>query len=159
MNRFSEDNFEKIVYRYSDMLMRVAFQRMLNFVDAQDVVQDIFTKLYCFGNSFNTEEHLKAWLIRITINRCKEISKLKWKKIQLTTDDFTVSFDQQDFEIIELLESLKPSYRDIIYLYYYEEYKISEIAEMKNKSINTISSQLQRARKKIKKLSRRIQYD
>jgi len=150
MSIYSRIHFEGIVNQYSDMLGRIAFQRIMNLEDSKDVVQEVFTKLYCTGDVFSDEVHLKAWLIRVTINKCKDINKQFWKRKHVLVDCVispTLNFNEKESSILEVVCSLKPEYRDVIYLYYYEEYKIPEIARLLNKNINTINSRLQRARK------------
>lgn len=65
-----KDKYEKIIYQYSDMVTRIAVMNLRNYDDAKDCYQNVFMKLYCCNKTFKTEEYLKAWLLRVTINEC-----------------------------------------------------------------------------------------
>lgn len=152
MNEFIVDNrsIDTMVDRYSDMLIRIAYQNTKNMKDAEDVVQDTFLKMIQSDRSFESEAHLKAWLIRVTVNRCRDLYRLAWfqKTVPLTEE---LPYTHQDqHEVMDAIWRLPTRYRNVIYLYYYEGYKTKEIADLFDKSINTISSQLQRARRKLR---------
>lgn len=152
MNELSAGNnfIQNIVYKYSDMMMRIAYQNLKSQSDAEDVLQEVFLKLIKSEHAFISDEHTKAWLIRVTINQCKDYKKSAWiRKIVPITEEIPL-FEKEQKKVMEEIFRLKPDYRNVIYLYYYEEYTIAEIANILDKSCNTISSQLQRARKKLK---------
>lgn len=141
-----------IVSNYSSMLVRIAFQNTKSLSDAEDIVQNVYIKLINHKSSFSSEEHLKAWLIRVTINQSKDLLKSAWYKntIELTEEiNYLTTDDKEVFREIFLLKKFD---RNIIYLYYYEGYTIKEIASILGRKENTISSSLQRARKKLKKI-------
>lgn len=143
-------SIQDIVEEYSDMLLRIAFQNLKSLKDAEDMVQETYIKLIKTDTSFDSEEHLKAWLIRVTINGCKDFFKTSWfKNTKLTNEEFNI-FAPEEKGVLQELFSLKTQDRNIIYLYYYEGYSIKEIATMLDKKPNTVSSMLQRARKKLK---------
>lgn len=140
---------KEVVEKFSDMVLRIAYQNLKNYCDAEDVVQDVFIKLMKEDN-FQDENHIKAWLIKVTINRCKDINKSSWYK---KTEPFTKEieeFTDEEKNVLEEVMNLPKDYRNVVYLFYYEGYKISEIAKILDKKDNTISSQLTRARKKLK---------
>ena len=70
-----KERYEEVVYQYSDMVTRIAVMNVKNYDDAKDCYQNVFMKLYCYNKKFESEEHLKAWLIRVTINECKDYQK------------------------------------------------------------------------------------
>ena len=70
-----KERYEEVVYQYSDMVTRIAVMNVKNYADAKDCYQNVFMKLYCYNKKFESEEHLKAWLIRVTINECKDYQK------------------------------------------------------------------------------------
>lgn len=138
-----------IVERYADMVLRIAYQNLKNKADAEDVTQEVFVRLVQ-ANALEDEEHVKAWLIRVAINLCKDFRKTAWfrKRTSLTTDWQPFSEEQQN--LLEELWRLPSKDCNIIYLYYYEGYSVPEIARILHKNENTLSSQLSRARKKLK---------
>lgn len=157
MNRLLVDNnfIQTVVQDYSDMVIRIAYQNLRKEKDAEDVAQDVFLKLVQFCDSFNDYEHVKAWLIRATINKCKDFRKSAWfrKTVPMTNEQQFKSKEQSEIsEIMEEIWQLPENYRNIIYLYYFEGYTIPEIARIISKKVNTVNSQLQRARKKLKNI-------
>ena len=106
--------------------------------------------LYKCGKDFENDEHLKAWLIRTTINKSVDLKKSFWfLRTEPITKSLAYTLDETDKSVLSELKKLSPVYRDVIYLYYYEGYKINEIASITGVSINTASSRLKRARKKL----------
>ncbi len=150
--KFASKTIHDIVTKYSSTLLRIAFQNTKSLSDAEDIVQNVFIKLINHRSSFVSEEHLKAWLIRVTINQSKDLLKSAWYRTTTELNDQMDLFTSEDKEVLRELFLLKKFDRNIIYLYYYEGYKIKEIASILNKNENTISSSLQRARKKLKKI-------
>lgn len=148
------DNVEILVQKYSDMIARIAYQNCFNKTDSEDIAQEVFFKLIRNPQEFKSEEHLKAWLIRVTINVSKDYNKAAWyKKIEpIDGKELPYNFEPEERELIKELSKLKPDYRNIVYLYYYEGYKINEIAKIMNLKENTVSSNLTRARKKLKEV-------
>ena len=100
------------------------------------------------------EEYIKAWIIRVTINNCKDYNKSAWyrKVIPIEENEADFYFDNEELGILEELSKLKPIYRYIVYLQYYEGYKINEIAKILGLNENTVSSNLTRARKEFKEI-------
>lgn len=139
-----------LVEKYSNMVMRIAYQNCFNKSDSEDIVQEVFIRL--LKNIHKLEEdYIKAWIIRVTINICKDYNKNFWYKKTEPLDNIEIEyFDKDEIEVFKVISKLKPIYRNIIYLYYYEGYKINEIAKILNLNENTVSSNLSRARKKLK---------
>lgn len=144
-----EDNFiQDIVSLYSDMIFRISYQNLKNKSDCEDVIQEVFLKIIK-QNTFNDQHHMKSWIIRATINLCKDLNKTAWyRKTEPLNDE--LAFTPEDKGILDELSKLSNDYRNVIYLYYFEKYTISEIASIMDKKENTISSQLTRARKNLK---------
>ncbi|WP_448902669.1 RNA polymerase sigma factor [Eubacterium sp.] len=152
LNIQKEEQYNKIVEKYSDMIFRIAYQYLYNKYDAEDITQDVFLKLLDKKSFFKDEEHIKSWLIRVTINQCLDYKKSFARKEMVSIDNLEVPFTQEERGILEELYLLKDEERNILYLYYYEGYKIKEIAQILKQKQNTINSKLTRARKKLKEI-------
>lgn len=142
----------EVVEKYSSMLLQIAYQRTFNKSDSEDIVQDVFIKLIKNSNKIKDKEHLKYWLIKVTINLCNDYNKSFWNKNVTELDEELSQFDKEETFIFKEINKLKPVHRDIIYLYYYQGYKIKEISIILNMKENTVSSNLTRAREKLKKI-------
>ena len=143
---------EKIIRQYADMIYRIALHNLKNTSDAEDIFQDVCLSLLTKNAPLFDDVHIKNWLIRVTINNCKNFSKSYWQSKTEALDLSRENPKASDNLIPELVYSLPPKYRNIIYLYYYEEYTIAEIAEILGENKNTVNSKLQRARKKLRKI-------
>ena len=139
-----------VVEKYSNMLMQIVYQRTFNKSESEDIVQDAFIKLVKNTNKIKDEGHLKYWLIKVTINLCNDYNKSFWNKNTSGLDESLSQFDEEETLIFKEINKLKPTYRDIIYLYYYQGYKIKEISIILKMKENTVSSNLTRAREKLK---------
>lgn len=148
-----DDKIRELVETYSDMVMRIAYQNCLNKSDSEDITQEVFIKLLEHSEQIkDSEAYLKAWLIRVTVNLCKDYNKSSWyKKVKgFDGNESEIPWEKEEICLWEELARLKPVYRNIIYLYYYEGYKIHEIAGILKLKENTVSSNLARARRKLK---------
>lgn len=153
--------FEEIMAASYDTLLRIAIQHTGNRPEAEDIVQDTFLRLLESGKKFNSMEHARAFLIRVTVNRCCDYLKSArhTRNIALTDAEENVlppdsgGFqDETTLAVLEAMQKLRPEYRNVIYLYYYEEYSIREIAAILRKSPNTVSSWLTRAKKQMREV-------
>ena len=152
MNRFygTENFIQNVIEEYSDMLLRVSYTYLKNLSDAEDITQEVFVKLLEKQQTFESNEHEKAWLIRVAINLSKDKLKSSWfKKTTVLNQDF-IGITKEDNEIIETVLTLPLKYRSIILLFYYEDYSISQISKIVNLKESTVGSQLSRARKLLK---------
>lgn len=148
------------VEKYSDLLLRVAFSYMKNTHDAQDMVQDAFIKVMQKCPLFESEEHERAWLIRVTINLCKNRLKSAWFRKTGPLEEDTLLFTPEEDQVLEVVLELPVKYRCVIQLYYYEGYQIKEIAGILGCKDATVASQLLRARKQLKiKLKEDFDYE
>ena len=153
---FVDDDFiRKVIDNYSDIIFRVSFQYLRNRQDAEDIVQEVLFELLKYLNNckFTTEEHLKAWLIRVTIN--KSINAAKYNAKHKTKEESILDLqgswiDPQFNDLDSILNKLSAIDREIIYLYYYEGYSAKEIAEFLVKTEKSIFKRLSRSRKKLK---------
>lgn len=148
----TEGQFGEVLERNKNMVLRLAFSHLRNMSDAEDVSQDVFIKYYYNNVIFNSMEEERAWLIRVTINRCHDIRRSAWfrKRAQLNEIQAITEIEDEQ-EILQEVLSLTDKYRIIIYLYYYEEYSVSEIADITGRKVSTVQTQLKRARELLKK--------
>ena len=115
----------------------------------------MFLKYILSSVLFKSDEHEKAWFIRVTINSCKDLLKSFFRKNTVSLDEVippSEEMTEEHREVLEAVLSLPAKYREVIYLHYYEGYSGVEIAEMLNKNVNTIYTTLDRAKKKLKEL-------
>ena len=153
MVRFAGLTFEEVIEKYSDAVTKLCLVRLQNWADAQDCYQNTFITLYQKAPEFNNEKHLEAWLIRVTINKCNDYIRSQKTTIQLEqADHLAFSIDEDKSDLSFALCQLKPKYRDIIYLHYYEDYKLEEIADILQIKLNTVKSLLKRGKEKLKQI-------
>lgn len=152
----TENNIALYAFRkFGDTVLRAAYASCGSYAEAEDITQDIFLLLHAKPRTFSDDEHLKAWLLRVTVNKCKNLRRsfrISRTGSLETADISSVTYEMktEDDSIVRLIGSLPEKYASVIFLYYYEEYNTREIAEMLGKSENTICSLLRRGREKLK---------
>ena len=161
-------DFEALMIQHYNTLLRIAIQHTNNRAEAEDIVQDTFLKLLETGTQFRDDGHAKAFLIRSVINRCKDYCKSarRTRNVALSdTVEHLLPADSGGFAddtaqmILDAMQQLRPDFRNVLYLYYYEEYSIREIAAILRKSSNTVSSWLTRAKNQLKGVLQNEQND
>lgn len=144
---------ETVVNKYKQSLFAAAFGICRNADDADDAVQDAFIKYYQSDKDFADKKHLKAWLIKVTVNRSRDIISSFWKRNRVSWEDYmeTVVFEApEDGDLFSAVMKLDEKYRTVIHLFYYEEYSVKEIAEILGSRESTVKSQLSRGRAQLK---------
>ena len=145
--------------KYCDTVYRLAFARTKNRFDAEDVLQTVFLKLIKTDTAFTDEEHLKAWLLKVTVNNSKNLLNSAW--VRLTTgmrDDITISLVATT-EVYSVVAGLPIKYRTVIHLHYYEGYSCVEIAEILGTKEATVKTRLFRAREKLQTQLKGVGFD
>ena len=149
----STQEFEEKYYRYKDTLFRIVFTYVKNQSDAQDILQAVFTKLYCNKKTFETDEHEKRWLIRISINLSKNHLKSFWHKKRdlfdneiFETGNVSHSNHNKGNELLEMVLNLPEKCKGPMYLHYYEGYTCREISEILNVKESAIKMRLKKGR-------------
>ena len=141
----------RIVETYSDMLMRIALNRVNSIAEAEDVVQSTFERLMRRQPHFENREHEKAWLIKTAIHICIDEARKASKHASVPlNEEIAAAYSEESFELLDTIRQLPEKDRDAVYLYYYEEYTIKEIAKLLGEREGTIRSRLSRARKKLR---------
>lgn len=151
----TELEFARIVGKYRANVYRLALCYTKNRADAEDVTQDTFFRLYEKSPSFMLDEEAKAWLLRTAANRCKDLLKSHWYKFsEPLTEELQAPAEEEGggAELLDALSKLKPKTRTVLYMYYYEEYSVKEIAELTGDTETSVTSQLWRGRKRLKEL-------
>ena len=149
MRDMSEAEFDAALAQYGDTVYRLAFAYTRNRADADDVFQEVFLRYYRRAPAFQSEEHRKAWLLRVTINRAKSCLSKMPHEPQETADAAPFSAPES-LELHEALLRLAPKYRTVIHLFYYEGYSARETGELLGISQSAVTTRLQRARQKLK---------
>ena len=135
--------------KYSDMVYRLAFARVKNKYDADDILQEVFLRFIKYKDKINNDEHAKALLIRITINCSKSMLSSSWfKKTESLNENLSVS--DRECDTLDAVMRLNKKYRTVIHLHYYMGYSIDEIAKILKSKPSTVKSWLHRARKQLK---------
>lgn len=153
MQRKLEGCFE----RYYRFCYRVAFTMVKNHADAEDIAQEAMLRLLIYQPEFAGTEHEKAWMARTTVNLCKDLFKSKWHRDTVGMDAMMQgeklcalpSFPEDD-ETLQAVRKLPRRYRDCLYLFYYEDYSVREIAMILDEPENTVKTNLRRGREALK---------
>ena len=148
----SREEFEMIAEKYMDTIYRVAYSWMRNQYDANDVTQIVLLKLYKTTKLFESDDHIKNWLIKVTVNECKMIFRSPWNRTEDITDYAkTLDFEEgQSYDLFQAVMKLDRKYRVPLMLFYYDGYSTKEISSMIGISEKTVSTRLFRAKAKLK---------
>ncbi len=155
---FNEDIFNEKYNKYSAAVYKTAYQYLLDVHLAQDITQDVFIKLFTAKRVFHDSEHEKNWLLRVTINMCKNVLRSKaYHNLQLNDNIelYDNSFEKKSEDGLDMfaeLKKLSPRQRTAVYLYYYEGYAVKDISALMGEKENTVKSHLSRARQKLKSM-------
>lgn len=146
---------QELVTLYQSSLFAAAFNVCKNAQDAEDVVQDTFIQYYISNREFDSEQHIRAWLIRVAINKAKNVSRTFWRQNKLSLEDYmeSLTFETpEDEHLFETVMSLPEKYRIVIHLFYYEDYAVSEIADILKLSQSNVKVRLSRGRDMLRKI-------
>jgi len=152
-------DFEAVVTKHENRLYRAALAITGNMFDAEDIIQEVFLCAYEKAPNFESEEHEKAWLIRVTINLCNSRLRSPWRKRIVPLLDSYPASEPEQYEILEQIMTLPSKYRTVIHLFYYEGYSIRDISELTRKKESTVRSHLTRARQKLKSILKEDDYE
>lgn len=149
----SEQEVNRAIEKYADMVRRLCLIHLQNSADTEDIFQTVFLKYVLRSMPFESEEHEKAWLIRVTINACRDLRRSFFKSRTVSLDDLMevpAPMTQSHREVLEAVLSLPRKYKDVVYLHYYEGYTAAEIGEILGKNVNTIYTLMTRSKKLLK---------
>lgn len=146
----SEQEVNRAIEQYADTVRRLCMIHLKNYHDTEDIFQSVFLKYVLSSVIFESEEHEKAWLIRVTINACRDFFKDFFRSHTVPFDELlgqTWELTPENSEVLEAVMSLPAKYRDVVYLHYYEGYTAVEIARILKKNQNTVYTLLTRSKK------------
>ena len=158
MTKEGQITAEDAIDRYADMVYRLALSQMKNKTDADDLFQEVFIRLVSNVEKLESWEHVKAWLIRVTINCAKKHFDLYWNKnVDYIEDEERIGGEEayeppEDGPVRGAVAKLPPKYRLAVHLFYYEELSVAEIAEQTGQKEGTVKSQLHRAREMLREM-------
>ncbi|MDF9824017.1 RNA polymerase sigma-70 factor (ECF subfamily) [Breznakia sp. PF5-3] len=141
--------FEEYIDKYSNLVFHVALANTSSFHDAQDIAQEVYIKLYK-SKPFESEEHLKNWLVRVTINQCNSLHRRFFKKKHVDVDINEFIISKESIQVHDELMALSKEERTIVYLYYIEGYTYKEISDMTGRSISSVSRDIKNSLKYLK---------
>ena len=148
----TEQQFTPLARRYMDTIFRLAFHYTRSQAEADDITQEVLIKLYRTDKAFESEDHVKHWLLRVTINACKKALLSPWRRTE-PMEDHTAALpfpSPEHSELMDAVLALPARYRVPIYLHYYEGYSVAEVAEILKLSQSAVKMRLKRGRELLK---------
>ena len=144
--------FMDAVAQHQDMVYRIALHWFGIPQDAEDAVQEVFLRLYLREGPFDSPEHLRRWLLRVTVNVCKDALKSPWRKRRVSMESIPepVFEEPEQRELYREVLALPEKYRTVLGLYYYEELSTKEIAVLLNIRQTAVTTRLSRGRDLLK---------
>lgn len=166
--QIDEQRLQEKIDEYGDMLFRLSYMRLQNTQDAEDVVQEVFYQYLIYDGKFESREHEKAWLLKVALNACRKLWRSAWRRYRSESDlteecgetavdesvpePETAAFCQEERRrLLEAVMALPAKYREVIHLFYYEDFSVKEIAKVTGRGESTVTSQLTRGRELLKK--------
>ena len=144
---------QELVEMYKDNIYAAAFNICKSAADAEDVVQDTFLQYYMTKKEFDDEKHIRYWILRVAINKAKNIQSSFRRKNEMSLEDYveTLTFETPESrELFEEVMKLPEKYRVVIHLFYYEDYSVKEIAKILRTTESSVKVRLSRGRAKLK---------
>ena len=143
-------SIENTLQKYADTVYRIAFARVGNAYDAEDIMQEVFLRFIRRKPSFENEEHEKAWFIKVTVNCSKSLLSSPWRRRVKSTDEPFPSLDTEKSETWYAVSTLSEKRRVIIHLFYYEDMSVADISKAMGISLSSVKTELHRARQQLK---------
>ena len=149
----SEQEVNNAIEQYSDMILRLCTVYLKNSADAEDIFQNVFLKYALHAKPFASAEHEKAWLIRVTINACKDLLKSFFHSRTISIEElkeYAPAVTGEQYAVMEAVWALPKQYRDVIYLHFYEGYTAPEIAGILKRNPNTVYTHLHKGKQMLR---------
>ena len=150
----TDEAFAQAARAYGDTIYRVAYHALNNSHDAEDVMQTVLLRLYESKKDFESEEHMKHWILRVAVNESRKMLRSFWRHTCVPLEEWretAVIEDSAKAEVLEAVMALEPKYRVAVYLYYYEGLPVAEIAAAMKAHPSTVQTWLLRARARLRK--------
>lgn len=145
------EEFDEIIKKYTPVIYRFAYINLKSKLDAEDVVQEVFLKLMMNKKPFNDEEHLNNWIIRTTINLCKNLRKSAWRRKVVPLNDDTIELQtEEQYKIFYDLDCLDEKLKIVVQLFYFEDLSTERISKILGITEENVRTRLYRARKILK---------
>lgn len=151
-SRCTPAELERVMDTYGTMVYRLAYSRLRCVSDAEDIYQDVFLRYFQKRPAFSSEEHRRAWLLRVTINCAKNHFASAWFRHTVPLEEGIALPDPEEQQLDEALACLAPRDRILLHLYYYEGLSAAEMGKLLNRKESTIRTQLTRARGRLAKI-------
>lgn len=158
----SEQEVNRAIERYADTVRRLCMVHVKNVADTEDIFQTVFLKYVLSSVSFESDSHEKAWIIRVTINACKDLLRNFFRSHTVPLDvlmEQPALLPPDHQEVLEAVLSLPPKYKDVVYLHYYEGYTAPQISRILGKNVNTVYTLLTRSRQMLREKLGGEEYD
>lgn len=161
----AEKIISELINEYGDSILRMCYIYLKDYHLAEDVAQETFLQVYMNYEDFKHQSSIKTWIIRIAINLCKNQMRTRWfsekKEEQFPTLSYTEDYDGiiDRERLITEIGNLKPKYKEVVLLYYYQELSVKEIAELLDKKESTVKVRLKRAREQLKQKLKEDYFD
>ena len=149
----SEQEVSRALELYSDTVRRLCLIHLKNHADTEDIFQTVFLKYALRSAAFESDEHERAWFIRVTINACKDLLKSFFRTRTTSLDEVSELSTDLTTDLREVLDAvlgLPEKCREVVYLHYHEQYTAPEIAHITGKNTNTVYTLLNRARQMLR---------
>lgn len=149
----NEVEVNRAIEEHADMVRRLCMIHLKNYADTEDIFQTVFLKYALRSVAFESPEHEKAWLIRVTVNACKDLLKSFFRSRTVPLDELLehpAQLSPDHREVLEAVLALPSKYRDVVYLHYYEGYTAPEIGQILGKNTNSIYTLLTRSRQMLR---------
>ena len=150
----TDEAFAQAARTYGDTIYRVAYHALDNPQDAEDVMQTVLLRLYECKKNFESEEHVKHWILRVAVNESRRLLRSFWRRTSVPMEEWqetAVLEDPAKAEVLEAVMALEPTYRLAVYLYYYEGLSVAETAAAMKANVSTVQTWLLRARARLRK--------
>lgn len=144
-----DSELEEAMDRYETMVFRLAYSYTRSRSDAQDICQEVFLRYFCSRPIFASEEHRRAWLLRVTVNRCKSHLSSWWVRRTVPLDDRIPMPEQEYLELDLALEQLNRQDRLVLHLFYYEDCTTRQMAKILHCTEGAVRTRLTRARQRL----------
>ena len=157
-----EQEVNRAIERYADTVRRLCMVHLKNRADTEDIFQTVFLKYVLSSVSFESEEHEKAWIIRVTINACKDMLKSFYRRRTVSLDaviEQPALLPPDNRAVLEAVLSLPPQYKDVVYLHFYEDYTAPQISKILGKNVNTVYTIITRSKQMLREKLRGEGYE